>query len=212
MARLLALDAALGPCSVALLDGDGVAAEDRRNGRESLAELPAMVADVLDTAVIDAVAVTVGPGSFTGLRAAIALAQGVALGRSVPVVGVTVAEAMSAGIAVPAGVAFWVALDTRRGRVFLSRDGSVAVVALSALPSPTGAVLVTGDAAHLVAKRLQEQGYAASMAGCGVVSAAGVGLAARRRLAGELPPCPVEPLYVEPPEARVASGLRPRPA
>ncbi len=211
MTRLLALDAALGPWSVALLDEDVVAAEDRRSGRESLAELPAMAAGVLGNTVIDAVAVTVGPGSFTGLRAAIALAQGVALGRSVPIVGVTVAEALTVGVAVPAGAALWVALDTRRGRVFLSCGGSMEVAALSALPSPKGAVLVAGDAARLVVDRLQAQGCTAGAVGCGVVSAAKVGLAARRRLGGELPPCPVEPLYVEPPEARVAAGLRPRP-
>ena len=46
----------------------------------------------------DAVAVTVGPGGFTGLRAAIALARGFALGWGVPCLGVTLGEAFAASL------------------------------------------------------------------------------------------------------------------
>lgn len=69
---------------------------------------------------IDRVAVGVGPGSFTGLRVGIALAQGIALGLGRPVVGVGSLCAMAR--AVPAGVAGRrvALLDARRGEVFVA--------------------------------------------------------------------------------------------
>ena len=49
----------------------------------------------MSAADLDLVAVTVGPGSFTGIRAALALAHGLALAAGVPVIGVTVGEALA---------------------------------------------------------------------------------------------------------------------
>ncbi len=209
--RLLALDAALGPCSAALLEAGACVAEQSRDSRAGLADLPGLAAAVLGGAPLDAVAVTVGPGSFTGLRSAIALAHGVALGRGIPVVGVTVAEALAQAATVPPGWLLWVALDTRRGRVFLARDGVVEAVALADLPRPAGPVLVAGDAADAVLRLLAAIGCEAA-SGPRDVAAACVGQVALRRLAGRLPPCPAQPLYVDPPEARQAAGLRPPPA
>ena len=210
--RLLVLDAALGPCSAAVLEGGVCVAEQRRDARTELADLPAMAQAVLGAAPVSAVAVTVGPGSFTGLRAAIALAHGVALGRGVPLIGVTVAEAFGETVALPPEVALWVALDTRRGRIFLSRDGLIEVLPLDGLPRPTGAVTVAGDAARPVVQRLQAAGCSAATEGPDEIAPAALGRVALRRLAGELPPCPAQPLYLEPAEARVGAGQRPAPA
>ena len=209
--RLLVLDAALGPCSATLLDGAVCVAEQRRDARTDLADLPAMAQTVLGTALVGGVAVTVGPGSFTGLRASIALAQGVALGRSIPLVGVTVAEALGEAVVLPPGTALWVALDTRRGRIFLARLGTVEVLPLDCLPRPTSPVVVAGNAANPVVERLQAAGFSAAIAGAGEIVPAALGRVALRRLAGELPPCAAQPLYIDPPEARVAVGLRPAP-
>ncbi len=210
--RLLALDAALGPCSAALLCDTTGLAEQHCHGRDGLKQLPLQVATLLGTAPLNAVAVTVGPGSFTGLRTAIGLAQGVALGRGIPVVGVTVAEALAEGLCLPPGSELWVALDTRRSRIFLVRNGVPAVTELAELPRPDRPIVVAGDAAGTVLARLGEQGLTGVSLGPQAVSAVQVGRAGLRRLAGELPPCPAQPLYVEPPEARAPSGLRPAPA
>ena len=210
--RLLALDAALGSCSAALLDDTTCLAEQYRDGRDGLKELPRLVATLLGTSALDAVAVTVGPGSFTGLRSAIGLAQGVALGREIPVVGVTVAEALAEGLCLPGESELWVALDTRRSRIFLVRNGCVTVTEVAELPRPGRPIVVAGDAAGAVLERLARQGDTAASLGPQAVSAVQVGRAGLRRLAGELPPCPAQPLYVEPPETRAASGLRPAPA
>ncbi len=179
--------------------------------RGAAAVLPVMLQTLLATGSVDAVAVTTGPGSFTGLRAALALAHGVALGAGIPVVGVSVAEAIAAALPPHPGRDLWVALDTRRSRVFLARGEDVMAVGLDDLPAPDGPVIVAGDAAEAVAAALMDAGFDAVASPVRSVSAANAGLAGLRRLAGELPPCDPQPLYVEPPEARAAAALRPAP-
>ena len=213
--RLLALDAALGPCSAALLV-DGVCLDIRHgpDSRAATASLPALVQDMLaqHAGGFDAVAVTVGPGGFTGLRGALSLAHGLALGAGVPVVGVTVAEALLAAGPLPPDRLAWVALDSRRsGRIFLGIGGNMTAVSLADLPRPAGPVGVFGDAAAPVAAALGRMGAAAVCCGDGRVSVGAAGQVALRRLAGEMPPCDAQPLYVAAPEARAVASLRPAP-
>ena len=210
---ILALDAALAGCSAGVVDGGAVLAERRARGaRGHLAALPAMAQAALAEAGVRAgqlamVAVTVGPGSFTGLRAALALAHGIGLAAGAPVVGVTVGEAL-AGDGAP-GRALWVAIDTRRGRVFLDRDGDVQSFALDALPDPGGPVAVAGDAAIAVASRLAARDANVRLLDARIPTPAGVASAALRRAALGLPPRPAQPLYVDAPEARPGGGARP---
>ena len=175
-----------------------------------------MVAEVLAEAniaatTLDAVAVTIGPGSFTGLRASIALAQGVAAGAGCKVIGVTVAEALMAGL--PPGREVWVAIDSRRDRVFLLRGADRAAYALDALPTATGRIAIAGDAAIAVAARLAARATASVMlTDARLPEPAMVAAVAARRLAGELPMIQVEPMYIDAPEAKLpAGGLRPAP-
>lgn len=147
------------------------------------------------------VAVTIGPGSFTGIRAALSLAHGIALAAKVPIVGVTVGEALT----VPDnGRQQWVAVDTRRGRVFLDRGFGVAAVELDALPDPGGPVSLAGDAAIAVASRLAARGTDVLLLPWRMPSPAGVAAAARRRISAGPDTRLVQPLYVDPPEARPA--------
>src|SRR6202012_4099015 len=118
--------------------------------------LPVMARDVLGEAAmtaesLDLVAVTVGPGGFTGIRAGLALAHGIALAAGVPVVGVTVGEALAESLPFLADRQLWVAIDSRRGRVFLERGSTVMATPLDALPMPEGRVALAGDAAVTVA-------------------------------------------------------------
>jgi tRNA threonylcarbamoyl adenosine modification protein YeaZ len=173
-----------------------------------------MVADVLAQAGVPAVslggvAVTVGPGSFTGLRAALSLAQGLALAAGIPVVGVSVAEALAEAAGSLDGRALWVAIDSRRGRVFLDRDGVLAPYDLAALPEAVGRVAVAGDAAIEVAARLLARGGDVKLTDIRLPDAACVAAVGARRLAGHLPALEPQPLYVDEPEARLpAGGLR----
>jgi tRNA threonylcarbamoyladenosine biosynthesis protein TsaB len=217
--RLLAVDAALAGCSAAVLAGGRIVAERRLAGQHAQAALlPALAAAVLEEASIrpaflDAVAATVGPGSFTGLRASLAFVQGLAQANGAAITGVTVAEALAAAAPAVIGRALWVAIDTgRRGRVFLVADGMVRAIALETLPQPSGPVMLAGDAAGVVAARLAARGADVMLTDAKQPLARDVARVAERRLTGALPPLPAQPLYVDAPEARrPAGGLRPAP-
>jgi tRNA threonylcarbamoyl adenosine modification protein YeaZ len=216
---ILALDAALARCSAVVMADGQVAAERQQQtgGRDHAAVLAPMADDVLRTAGcaaagLNGVAVVVGPGSFTGLRAAIALAQGIALAAGCPAVGVTVGEALAAGLPPLPGWALWVAIDSRRGRIFLDRNGTIQSLALSELPAPTERLAVAGDAAIEVAARLAARGATVMLTDARTPHARDVAMVGERRLKGELPPLPAQPLYIDPPEARLPQGgLRPPP-
>lgn len=215
---ILALDSALATCSAAFWrDGECLAEARAPATRGHAALLPPLAHRVLagtPAGALSAVAVTVGPGSFTGLRAGIALAQGLATGAGVPLVGVTVAEALAEAASPAIGDRqLWVAIDSRRGRVFLDRNGTLAPCGLDALPTPAGPIAIAGDAAVPVAARLAARGEDVMLTDQRLPEARDVAAVAARRLHGQLPPCEAMPLYLEPPEARLpAGGLRPPPA
>jgi len=216
--RILALDAALGRCSAAVLaDGVVLAHEAVAGARGQPAVLAPMVARVLAASglaapALDGIAVTVGPGSFAGLRASIALAQGLALAAGCPVVGVRVGEALAEAVTLRPGRALWVAIDSRRNRIFLDRDGAIEAIALTALPRPPGPVAIAGDAAIEVVSRLAARGGDVMLTDARLPDAIAVARVGGRRLAGGLPPLPAQPLYIDPPEAKLpAGGLRPAP-
>jgi tRNA threonylcarbamoyladenosine biosynthesis protein TsaB len=126
--RFAAFETSTEWCSVALAaDGEIAALEERAGNRHSELALP-MLARLLAQAgfgigALDAVAFGAGPGSFTGLRIACGLAQGVAFAKGLPVLGVSTLEAL----AEESGAARVVAcLDARMREVYyscLSREG-----------------------------------------------------------------------------------------
>jgi tRNA threonylcarbamoyladenosine biosynthesis protein TsaB len=203
---LLALDAALSGCSAGVVS-DGRVLAERFDPAGQAAPLPVMAREVLRQAGVqlEAVAVTVGPGSFTGLRAALALAHGIGLAAGVPVLGVTVGAALAR--LAPPGRAFWVAIDSKRGRVFLERDGAVRSVGLDELPAPDGKVAIAGDAAIAVASRLAARGFDVQLLSARQPDPLGIALAAQRG-----PTRPPQPLYVDPPAVKPGPAGRPAPA
>ena len=215
--RILALDAALARCAAAIVaDREVLSARQTDTAHGHAALLPVMARDVLEEAAmtaesLDLVAVTVGPGSFTGIRAGLALAHGIALAAGVPVVGVTVGEALAESLPFLADRQLWVAIDSRRGRVFLERGGTVMATPLDALPMPEGRVALAGDAAVAVAARLAARDVDVMLTDARLPIARHIAVAAERRLRGEIRPLPAQPLYVDPPEAQ-APGRRPAPA
>lgn len=214
--RILAIDGSLARASVALwVDGAVVARRVTPGERVHPTALPPMAEALLrEAGALDAVAVGVGPGGFTGLRSAIALAEGVALGLGVPVVGVTTGEALAAALpdGIRAGREIWAVVDTKRGRMALERiapggwvpGGLPVVLAERDLPRPAGPVALAGDAAPIAAARLLARGADALLTDSRLPDAACVARLAALRLAGAIPPRGAAPIYQEPPAVRGA--------
>jgi tRNA threonylcarbamoyladenosine biosynthesis protein TsaB len=133
--RLLALDTATEACSVALIDGSAVIGRYAEVGRGHAEEVLAMVDAVLGEAGIalrrlNGIAAGIGPGSFTGVRISVSVAQGLAFGAELPVIPVTTLEALAC-------------LDARMGEVYwgcFAADAARGLALLGALqvgPAPT---------------------------------------------------------------------------
>ena len=162
---VLALDTCLEACSAAVLDGETVRAAEvlpmARGHQEALAPLVERVAAQAGLAFtdLDRIGVTVGPGSFTGLRVGLAFAKGLGAALERPVTGVSALAAL----AEPHGGLVFSAIDARRGQVYLQAfsDGR-SLMAPDALDLPTaaariaelsggGAATLTGSGAALLA-------------------------------------------------------------
>lgn len=118
--RFAAFETSTEWCSVALYaDGETRALERRAGQRHSELALPMLLLLLesfsLKTRDLQAIAFGAGPGSFTGLRIACGLAQGLALGRGVPVLGISSLEAIAEDAGAPRVVA---CLDARMREVY----------------------------------------------------------------------------------------------
>lgn len=131
--RVLIVDTALGACSACVVEDGrvlGVRSELMTKGHQE--RLAGMARDAVADAsreggggfgALDRIGVTVGPGSFTGLRVGLAFAQGLGAALDRPVVGLSTLDALAMSIK-PAGLVAAV-IDARRGQVYarLFRDG-----------------------------------------------------------------------------------------
>ena len=210
----LGLDTCLSSCSVAILDGERVVASARevmaRGHQERLAPMAREVmADAgLRFDQLGAIAVTVGPGSFTGLRVGIAFAKGLALALDLPAVGIGTLEALAAE---HHGLVF-AAIDARRGQLYLQGfDEGRALMAPDALTAEIAAARVAefsnGRAFTLVGSG------AALLAdfapGAHVVDADGCDARQVARLAAGREPGPLKPLYLRAPDAKLPMAVDP---
>ena len=210
--RILALDSAVGRCSATLVSDAAVIAGYQQDiDRGQTAILPVMARDCLRDAGIsatdlDLIAVTVGPGSFTGIRGGVALAQGIAVATGLPIVGVTVGEALAESLPHLGGRTLWCATTSRRGRIFLETAGDVHSLALDELPDPRGPVALAGGAAAEVASRLLARGRNVMLTNARLPLGRHIAIVAERRFRGTIRPLAAEPLYVDPPEAKLPGG------
>src|SRR3982750_1943612 len=126
--RILAIDTALGACAAAVLDSQAgaiVASESVGMLRGHAEAVMPMIARVMDAArcefaELDRIAVTVGPGSFTGLRVGISAARGIALAAGKPAIGLSTLSAFAAPhVAARTGDTIVVAIDAKHGHVYL---------------------------------------------------------------------------------------------
>jgi len=124
--HLLAFDCSGASCAAAVLVDDVVKAERFQAMERGQAEalLPMIRAVMAEAGIgwgdLDAIATTVGPGSFTGVRLGLSAARGLALAADKPLVAMTAFEAVAAGVA-PMDRPVAIAIDSRRGPVFAQR-------------------------------------------------------------------------------------------
>jgi tRNA threonylcarbamoyladenosine biosynthesis protein TsaB len=172
---ILAIDTALDACAAGVLDTDAgkmIAQESlpmKRGHAEALMPLIARVmkASGIGFAALDRIAVTTGPGSFTGLRVGLSAARGIALAASKPAVGVTTLTAYAAPVVSESGEQPVIsAIDARHDHVYfqvVSGNGSALVrpqlasieEALGA--SRFGAPYLVGNAAEILKQRWPAQ-------------------------------------------------------
>ena len=208
---LLALDTCLAACSVAVLEGERVLAARSepmaRGHQERLAPLvrEIMVEAGLGFADLQRIGVTLGPGSFTGLRVGLAFAKGLGAALSIPVVGVGVLEALAAD---QSGLTFAV-MDAKRGQVYLQafEDGRP-LMAPDALDLGTAAArlieLAAGRPATLVGHGAPL--LAEVLADARLLAGDHADPVAVARLAAARPPVPPRPLYLRAPDAKLPGG------
>lgn len=208
--RILAFDTATAACSVVVrAAGATLARRSERLGRGHAERLLPMIEEAmaeagLDYAALDGLAVTVGPGTFTGVRIGLATARGFALATGLPLVGVTTLEAMAAAHGGAAPVA--AVLGAGRDRVYLQVFGAdggpvgppeAVTMADAAALLPRGARVV-GDVAERLAALVDDAVAVAALPDAETVAAIAVG----RLAAGAPQGGPPVPLYVRSPDAK----------
>jgi tRNA threonylcarbamoyladenosine biosynthesis protein TsaB len=217
--RVLAIDTALAACAVAVLDigrGGILAQETLRMTRGHAEALMPLLARMMQRAGIafadvDRIAVTTGPGSFTGLRVGIAAARGIALAAGKPAIGLTTLAAYAAPlIAATDALPVVAAVDARHDHVYLQifGPGGRRLVAprLASLrdavqrAAASGAPRIVGNAAELLAASWP----AGEPPPAAVVQQAAPDIAwvARLGAAAEPTGAPVKPLYLRTPDAQ----------
>jgi len=166
---VLAFDTAQGALSVAVHDDDGALASafelrTRGHAEELMPAIETVLAEAaLGFSDLDALAVTIGPGTFTGLRVGLAAARGLALARRLPLVGITTLEAIAASVVASDDEVIVASFDAKRGEVYvqafdaelapLTEPALVAVAEVGAL-LPRRKLLLVGTGAALLEEAL----------------------------------------------------------
>jgi tRNA threonylcarbamoyladenosine biosynthesis protein TsaB len=155
--KILAVDTATEACSAALQVGDTLFSRWEEAPRDHTRKILPMVQAVLDDAGItlgelDAIAFGRGPGSFTGVRIGISVAQGLAFGVDVPLIGISTLAAMAQGAyRLDGAKQVLTAIDARMNEVYFGRyeliDGRMQLVGDEVVSDPPALVDARGKLA-----------------------------------------------------------------
>ena len=198
---LLAFDTSSAACTVALLDdaGNCVARADELIGRGHAERLVPMIADLMKSGRADSILVGVGPGSFTGIRVAIAAAHGLAIGWDAELEGMSSLALLAAGAAGKGDVA--AAVTGGHGELFVQQFNSSSLEPNSELLNlppaqaalATSAQLVVGSGARAL---VDARGWGEALDQWPSASNA-------LRLPESQRSLPARPIYARAPDARV---------
>ena len=198
---ILAIECSAKAASAAIgLDGELYAQYFQNNGQTHSRSIMPMIRDMFACCGkkledVDAIAVSVGPGSFTGLRIGIAAAKGLAWAGDKPCIAVSTLEAMAAQIAFAEGI-ICCGMDARRGQIYnalfeseggkpqrLTPDRAISLEELgNELKDEKKSIITIGDGASLCYNHLKDNGLDVFKAPQNLImqSAEGVLLAAQR--------------------------------
>lgn len=214
--KILAADTALGACSVAVLDGEKILAHRfvlmDRGHAEALAPMAdeVMKASGIAFSALDRLAVTTGPGTFTGQRVGLAFMRGMRLALKRPLTGITTLEAMAAAAMDEAGTQFAMALhDAKRGEFYFqmcSRDGVLFAPRIGSLEdamsaADTQTIALAGTGAEAFALQAKNETIVTSIRQPDALWVA--------RLALRVKPSheAVRPLYLRAPDAKLPANV-----
>jgi tRNA threonylcarbamoyladenosine biosynthesis protein TsaB len=149
---ILAFDTATSTATSALVRDGTVLGEGTTTPVRVLEDIDALLRDAgVAASELDALAVGIGPGSFTGVRMGIASARGLALALDIPVAGVSTLATLAAGA--PDAVAL---IDAKRHELFLEQNGQI--VALPAATFESRGRTCVGDGALRYREQLERTG------------------------------------------------------
>jgi tRNA threonylcarbamoyl adenosine modification protein YeaZ len=215
--RVLAIDTALGACAAAVLDSQAgaiLAAESIGMVRGHAEAVMPLIARVMDAArsefnELNRIAVTVGPGSFTGLRVGISAARGIALAAGRPAIGLSTLSALAAPhVAARSGDTIIAAIDARNEQVYFqvfAPNGVTVVtprldrVRAAVRAVPVGPTVITGSGAMLVASHWPSGSPVPRVEDH---AAPDIGWVARLGAAAQEEGGPPKPFYLRRPDAR----------
>ncbi|PSC04817.1 tRNA (adenosine(37)-N6)-threonylcarbamoyltransferase complex dimerization subunit type 1 TsaB [Alsobacter soli] len=222
--RILAIDTALEACSVCVTEAGAeapLAIESQAMQRGHAEALMPMLERVMAQveggfASLDRVAVTVGPGSFTGLRVGISAARAIALGAGVPAVGVTTLSAYAAPL-VATGVKALVAvaIDARHAHVYVQVVAPGGRTLMSPRVTPVkdaarqigaGPLLVVGSGAAMLCEEAKAIGLEAAVVDGG--PAPDITWVARLGIAANPDQALPKPFYLRAPDAKPQDHMR----
>ncbi|MDE2135242.1 MAG: tRNA (adenosine(37)-N6)-threonylcarbamoyltransferase complex dimerization subunit type 1 TsaB [Alphaproteobacteria bacterium] len=212
--KILAVDTTLGACSAALLAGDDILARRRlvmdRGHAEALAPMVEEVMREADLSFqhLDRLAVTIGPGTFTGQRVGLAFMRGLRTALAKPLLGTTSLAAMAEQACFETGVSCAAAIhDARRGEVYFEAVGTPVSARLltfgeacSVLGELSGKIILAGTAAPRVAKVVRARGIETQISDVVAPDAVWVARLAAGMEPGEHPP---RALYLRAPDAKL---------
>jgi len=223
---VLAIDTALESCAAAVLDTEAEAFRARqslpmkRGHAEALMPMidEVMKASGISYASLERIAVTVGPGSFTGLRVGISAARGLGLAANRPVIGVTTLAAFAAPlIEADSETPVIAAIDARHGHVYAQVFSGEGATLISPAIMPLedvfraarfGSAHLVGDAAAMIADQWPPQfeppASVNRQAAPDIAWVAWLGASADP---GEAPP---RPYYLRAPDAKTKAELAQR--
>jgi tRNA threonylcarbamoyladenosine biosynthesis protein TsaB len=216
--RILAIDTAMAACSVCVADEgveDAVAIESVAMETGHAEALMPMIKRVIEAVpggfdTIDRIAVSIGPGSFTGLRVGISAARGIGLGIGCPVVGISTLSAYGVPLMASDGTGvIAVGIDARHGQLyfqaFTAAGRTIILPRVTSVKEATrligsGPALIAGSGAAALAVEAMAMGVRASIADPS--PAPSIIWIARLGLVADPAAAPAKPMYLKAPSAQ----------